>query len=154
MAKLTVRIEGIDLPGGRCGPSPDRPDGYRGIHVAVQRRDRPAELLVLTPADATTATWSLDCDGVPTADGFDIKGPYIQGRPADRFIYLSWGEVDAAGGFEMFRRAKLLLGVIPTATVASALETGVLVGRVGLTDARGNPLCAAVRPPAIDWSAA
>jgi hypothetical protein len=35
-----------------------------------------------------------------------------------------------------------------------ALELGVLVGRLGLTDAKGNPLCAAVRPPVIEWSAA
>jgi Family of unknown function (DUF5990) len=30
----------------------------------------------------------------------------------------------------------------------------VLVGRLGLTDPKGNPLCAAVRPPIIEWSAA
>jgi hypothetical protein len=29
----------------------------------------------------------------------------------------------------------------------------MLVGRLGLTDAKGNPLCAAVRPPVIEWSA-
>ena len=36
----------------------------------------------------------------------------------------------------------------------SALELGLLVGRLGLTDHKGNPLCAAVRPPAIEWVAA
>jgi Family of unknown function (DUF5990) len=29
----------------------------------------------------------------------------------------------------------------------------VLVGRVGLTDPKGNPVCASVRPPLIEWSA-
>jgi hypothetical protein len=37
--------------------------------------------------------------------------------------------------------------------IDSALRLGLLVGRLGLTDARGNPLCAAVRPPVIEWSA-
>jgi hypothetical protein len=30
----------------------------------------------------------------------------------------------------------------------------VLVGRLGLTDAKGNPVCASIRPPLIEWSAA
>ncbi|MFI8339216.1 DUF5990 family protein [Streptomyces sp. NPDC085639] len=34
-----------------------------------------------------------------------------------------------------------------------AAVSGRLVGRPGLTDAEGRPLCAAVRPPRIDWSA-
>ncbi|NEE59503.1 monooxygenase, partial [Streptomyces sp. SID8455] len=28
-----------------------------------------------------------------------------------------------------------------------------LTGRLGLTDAKGQPLCARVRPPLISWSA-
>jgi Family of unknown function (DUF5990) len=51
------------------------------------------------------------------------------------------------------RRAKLWLNAIPPAVIGSALSGGMLVGRLGLTDARGNPLCAAVRPPVIQWSA-
>jgi len=27
------------------------------------------------------------------------------------------------------------------------------VGRLGLTDPKGNPTCAAVRPPLIEWTA-
>jgi hypothetical protein len=33
------------------------------------------------------------------------------------------------------------------------LDGGPLVGRLGLTDRKGHPLCAAVRPPLIEWSA-
>ena len=53
----------------------------------------------------------------------------------------------------LFRRAKLWLNAIPTDVIDSALESGVLVGRLGLTDGKGNPLCASVRPPLIEWSA-
>ncbi len=86
----------------------------------------------------------------PTADGFDVKGPYVQGPPGGRFIYLNWGTVDD-GSFTMFRRAKLWLNSVPAEVLAASLD-GVLVGRLGLTDARGNPRCAAVRPPVIEWS--
>jgi hypothetical protein len=56
----------------------------------------------------------------------------------------------------MFRRAKLPLGAVPPPVLARASRRGSqlqLVGRLGLTDDRGNPRCATVRPPDIDWTA-
>jgi hypothetical protein len=154
LAVVQIRIEGSDLPGSSCGPSPDRPGGHHNIHVAVQRRGRPGELLDLVPGDAPSATWTLDCQAVATTSGCDFKGPHIQGPPAGRFIYLSWGTVDDAGEFSMFRRAKLWLDAIPGEVIEAAVDGGALVGRLGLTDGKGNPICASVRPPQIEWSAA
>ena len=54
----------------------------------------------------------------------------------------------------MFRRAKLWLNVIPPEVLGSAEAQGALVGRLGLTDDKGNPVCASIRPPLIGWSAA
>ena len=150
---MLIRIEASDLPGRSCGPSPDSPGGYHNIHVGVQRRNRQDELLGLVPADAPSATWTLDCTAAVSPAGADLKGPYIQGPPGGRFIYLSWGTVGDDRTFTLFRRAKLWLNAIPPAVIGSALGRGMLVGRLGLTDARGNPLCAAVRPPVIQWSA-
>ena len=96
----------------------------------------------------------MDCTVTPASDGTDVKGPYIQGPRGGRFIYLSWGTVDDAAGFTLFRRAKLWLDAVPPAVLDRALELGLLVGRLGLTDPKGNPRCAAVRPPVIAWSAA
>jgi hypothetical protein len=150
---MRIEIHGSQLPGAACGPSPDRPGGHRGIHVAVQRRGRPDELLGLVRGDAATARWSLDCAARSTADGVDLTGQYIQGGPRGRFVYLSWGTVETPGTFTMFRRAKLMLNAVADEVLEAAVASGVLVGHVGLTDARGNPLCAAVRPPLIEWSA-
>jgi hypothetical protein len=61
--------------------------------------------------------------------------------------------VDQAGSFTMFRRAKLCLDAVPDDVQALAIERRRLVGRLGLTDDKGGPLCAAVRPPRIEWSA-
>jgi hypothetical protein len=154
LADVQICIEASDLPGNSCGPSPDRPDGYRNIYVGVQRRNRRDELLGLVPGDAPAAAWTLDCKIVPSPAGPDIQGPYVQGAAGARFIYLSWGTVDAAGDFTLFRRAKLRLDAIPPAVLEAAQASGVLVGRLGLTDRKGNPVCAAVRPPVIEWSAA
>jgi hypothetical protein len=77
----------------------------------------------------------------------------VQGRPGQRFIYLSWGTVDEAGAFTMFRRAKLMLDAIPADVLDAAARGGLLVGCLGLTDARGTPLCARVVPPQIVWTA-
>jgi hypothetical protein len=68
-------------------------------------------------------------------------------------VYLSWGVVEGPGSFEMFRRAKIMFDGIPAGTMTAAQESGVLVGRLGLTDPKGNPTCAAVRPPLIEWTA-
>lgn len=80
--------------------------------------------------------------------------PTSRGRRATgSSISLSWGTVDEAQGFTLFRRAKLRLDAIDPTVIASTLDLGVLVGRLGLTDHKGHPLCASVRPPMIEWSA-
>ena len=129
------------------------PAGYQNVHVGVQRRGRRHELLDPVPGDAPSASWTLDCVLARTPTGVDLQGPYIQGRPGARFVYLSWGTVDASGVFTLFRRAKLWLEAVPATVMEEAIERGVLVGRLGLTDRKGHPVCAAVRPPAIEWSA-
>nr|WP_246199494.1 DUF5990 family protein [Actinomadura syzygii] len=68
-------------------------------------------------------------------------------------MYLSWGAVDGTGAFTMFRRAKLVLDAVDSAALHAARGHGRLIARLGLTDADGGPLCAAIRPPLIDWSA-
>jgi hypothetical protein len=150
---VLIRIEGRELPGSSCGPAPNRPDGHPNIHVAMQRRNKPGELWGMVRGDAATAEWELECTVTEHASGVDLKGPFLQGGPGARFVYLSWGVVDDAGAFDMFRRAKLMLDGVPPDVLAAAVASGVLVGRLGLTDEKGNPRCAAVRPPLIEWTA-
>jgi uncharacterized protein DUF5990 len=144
---VQIRIVGTDLPGRDCPPGHNFP-GYTNVHVGMQTKRRPPELLNLQPGDAAEVTWSVDCE----VTGSDIRGPYIQGRPGDRFIYLNWGTLNHDGSTDMFRRAKLMFDAVPADVLAQATESGVLVGRLGLTDGKGQPLCAAVRPPVIEWS--
>ncbi|MFD8003982.1 DUF5990 family protein [Streptomyces mirabilis] len=151
---MRIRIDADHLPGLSCAPAPGSDQAYRNIHVAIQRRGRPSELLAPQPGNALAVSWTLECTANASPAGTDVKGPYVQGRPDGRFIYLSWGTVDEAHTFTMFRRAKLMLDAIPAETLIASTQTGLLVGRLGLTDPRGNPLCARVVPPAIIWTAA
>src|SRR2546421_158004 len=62
MAGMRIRIDAVDLPGLTCpAPVDSQVPVYGNIHVAVQRRDRPAELLAPQPGDAASATWILEC---------------------------------------------------------------------------------------------
>ncbi|MGW1814378.1 DUF5990 family protein [Streptomyces sp. NPDC002125] len=149
---MQIHIEATELPGRTCGPDTDFA-GFENIHVGVQRKDRPGELLGLHPGDAARAGWTLDCTAAPTAEGVEVSGPYIQNRLGGRFVYLSWGTVDGSGTFTMFRRAKLMLSDIAPEVLEAAARTGHLTARLRLTDGRGGPRCGRVRPPDIAWSA-
>ena len=139
---MDVRIVGVNLPGRTCG-------AYENIHVGVQRR---AEVVDLFPGDAAEAVWEFEIERAPT-DG-DLKGPHVQGRRGERFVYLSWGTVDQSGTFEMFRRAKLMLGSVDARVLDAAARPGHrLQATLSLTGGDGGPLCAAVRPPAVSWTA-
>ena len=123
---------------------------YQGVHVGVQRR--PGEVVGLVRGDADEAVFDLAVDVVRDDQGVDFRGPFVQGRRGERFVYLNWGEVGPAGGFEMFRRAKLHLAPLAEPETAGSLGPGTRVeASVELTDARGAPTCASVRPPQVSW---
>ncbi len=111
------------------------------MHVGVQVRRDPAGLV---PADVDSARWEVEIDVVPHDGGPDFRGPAVQGRRGERFVYLTWGEVRGAD-FVMFRRAKLMLSDAPDPS------RSVVTARVDLTDDLGLPRCARLRPPAISW---
>ncbi|GAA2610328.1 DUF5990 family protein [Paractinoplanes durhamensis] len=144
---MRIRIEGRELPGTFPGPVADELR-LRNVHVGVQRK---SVVVDRVPASAPAAVWELEVDS-REVDGLpDVGGPFVHGRPGARFLYLSWGNVSGES-FEMFRRAKLLFGDIPTALLRQAFSDSLLVGSLGLTDAAGEPRCARVRPPDIVWT--
>ncbi|WCN84307.1 DUF5990 family protein [Micromonospora sp. LH3U1] len=145
---MRIRIDGSDLPGRRAGAEADALR-LGNVHVGVQRK---AEVVDQVPADAAEATWCFEVSSREIDGKLDVGGPWVHGRPGARFLYLSWGAVTDEG-FAMFRRAKLMFTDIPTELLRAAHEdSGMLVGRVGLTDATGGPLCARVHPSAIAWT--
>ena len=144
---MLTSILGFNLPG--CVFC--RPDGslMNNIHVGLQFRREPAELV---RADATEARWDFDIEVVIRDDQHDFRGPAVHGKRGDRFVHLIWGDVSHDGGFEMFRRAKLMLNRIDENVITSAIAEGRLLARIDLTSDDGGPRCATVDPPAIEWS--
>jgi hypothetical protein len=145
---MRITILGDDLP-GRTFTSDGVP--LRNVHVAVQVGRDPVGLV---PGDARSARWDVDVRAVIDGGGVDLRGPAVHGKKGERFLYLTWGEVGDDGSFDMFRRAKLMVGDIEPALLrVAAAGDGELVAALGLTDEHGCPRCARVRPPAISWRA-
>lgn len=143
MTAVHLRIIGRRLPGSTWS-------GRSGIHVGVQRG---TEVVGLVIGDAADAVFDIDLDVVDGEDGqLDFRGPYVQGRRGERFVYLSWGEVDADGTFDMFRRLKLHLApLVEHISAESVLAAKKIQAVLELTDTRGRPLAASVRPPWVTW---
>ena len=131
---MRLVIEGTNLPGRTCGC-------YRDIHVGVQLRKEPIELVA---ADAPNARWEVDVEVVAQDGEREFRGPAVQGRLGERFVYLTWGEL-RDGTFSMFRRAKLMLDDVPDPSLRT------VIARVDLSDERGMPRCARLRAPALEW---
>jgi Family of unknown function (DUF5990) len=147
---VDVRIVGVELPGRTCADP--RPGGveYENVHVGVQRRK---DVVDLVPGDTPDAEWNLTVDTVTKDGALDQRGPFVHGKRGDRFLFLSWGTVDDANHFEMFRRAKLMFDSVPDELLRTAQASGHrLVGTVNMTHDDGMPRCAAVRPPVIEWT--
>jgi len=136
---MLLQIRGHHLP-GRAWQSSD--ESYDNVHVGIQVGREPRELV---RGDAESPSWTIPLDVVVREGGLDFCGSAVQGRHGARFVYLTWGDVDADGSFTMFRRAKLMLADL----VPLVAETDYVVARVDLTDECGGPRCARLRPPAL-----
>ena len=139
---MLLQIRGYRLP-GRVWQSRD--EQYDNIHVGIQDGKEPRELV---RGDAEKSSWTVPIEVVAREGGLDFRGSAVQGRPGARFVYLTWGDVDADGSFAMFRRAKLMLADLEP-VVAGARDTGHVTARVDLTDECGGPRCARLSPPAL-----
>lgn len=142
MLKIRLVGEGLQGPGG------DDPDS---LQVGIQRK---AEVVDLVPWTAPTATFSLSAEVIATDSGEpDFRGPYVHGKRGDRFLYLSWGEVDREGSFGMVQRMKIKLGSLDPPLIERALATGAtLQGTFPLANQAGNPSSGTVKPEFIAWT--
>jgi hypothetical protein len=145
---VRVVVRGRNLP-GRSFVSDGTP--LANVHVALQVRREPSGPVA---GDARRAEWSTEVRVISGPDEqLDFRGAAVHGRPGDRFLYLTWGDVGTDGSFSMFRRAKLMLNRVDDQLVRDAEASDrPLVATVDLTDDHGCPRCARVDPPAVAWS--
>jgi Family of unknown function (DUF5990)/Domain of unknown function (DUF5655) len=167
LGTMTVVIEGTELPGLTCQPEPDG-TVHRNIHIALATTAKgiadgqpwltvPLKPGLATdpfPGDAKQARWEVAVTVRGSAeDGYDFTGPSVGGDRTDRHLGLVWGDVPGDGTLQLFRGAKLRLVDVPPGLITSAVRPGHrLVAQVRLTDDRGNPVCARMRPSHLAWS--
>jgi hypothetical protein len=146
---MIIEIEGRNLPGRSCRPGPGG-EQYDNVHVGPGSR---GEAIDLVPGDAASARWRVEVRPVRTDGGrLDFRGPLVDGKRGDRYLYLNWGTVPNDGSFKLFRRAKISLSELPPELLEAALTgEAKLAATVDLTDGKGNPTCARFRPPDIAW---
>jgi hypothetical protein len=140
---VPVRITGRRLPGMTWS-------GRSGIHVGVQKG---SDVVCVARGDEGEATFEVEVELPDDAEGrLDFRGPFVHGRRGERFLYLSWGEVDADGIFTMFRRLKLHLSPLVQQFTPEALRAARRIqAYLELTDPKGRPVSASVRPPWVLW---
>lgn len=121
-----------------------------GVAFAVQRGKD--ELLAPAQATAERLVFELSvrvveraCGGAP-----NVLGPYAQGKPDDRFLYLNSGTLAGQADSPWTRRAKIRTAGIRWELAEAALSTpgAMLEARVEGRMKDGGPCCATV--PLLD----
>lgn len=84
---------------------------------------------------------------------FRLRGPAVQGRPGERFVYLRIGTYAGQVGTAVARRAKIGLEGITLELVDAvrAKRGGVIEVKFAGTDAKGGAACATVPLLGTGW---
>lgn len=142
--KLTILLHCIELPGAAF-------EGRNAIRLGIQKG---TIVIDDVPGDVETITFTCPMRVERNANTGkpNFLGPFAQGTPQERFIYLCWGERNAVG-WAGFRRAKIHLKDISWASVEHTLSTGEpMEASIRMTDKKGEPLCASVKKEQIEWA--
>ena len=134
----------------RCHNLPSVQVGERNaVRLGIQKR---REVIEDVPADAEEAIFLAPLRVEFNEAGIaNFLGPFAQGKPTERFIYLCWGERKGEQ-WEGFSRAKMQLLPIPHTLLLCASETNTpLETRVNMTDEKGKIICATIKEKQIVW---
>jgi hypothetical protein len=126
-------------------------DGRTAVRLGIQKGK---EVIEDVPADRTQVTFTMplrvERDSETGKPNF--LGPFAQGTPQERFIYLCWGE-KRGGNWDGFRRAKLHLKHLTWKQVEAALQQNQPIKfSFDMTDAKGGPACGSLNLHEADSS--
>lgn len=125
-----------------------------GVRFAVQRgRNGLLPPYAFTDESISFAI-TVELGPVLPDGSFNFRGPFAQGTPADRFVYVNSGGYAGQPNTPWERRAKIKLAGIPRhlVDVAAGDSHAAVEGRIHGTMRDGGPVCASVSPALIDWS--
>jgi len=133
----------LDMPGRELG---DR----QNVRLGIQKGKAVVDDL---PADAAPARFrfSMRVKEHAKSGRPNFLGPYAQGKPDERFIYLCWGERQGEG-WQGFGRVKVQLNPVSWEQIEAAVrEEKPITARITMTDEQGKPMTASVKSDKIVW---
>ena len=140
--EIILKIRCYNLPGVQVGE-------HTAVRLGIQKRQ---EVVEDVAGDVAEAHFSAPLRVEFTETGVaNFLGPFAHGTPAERFLYLCWGERNGEQ-WEGFGRAKLQLKSLPYALLLHASETNSpLEVRVNITDEKGKPIYATMKEKQLFW---
>ena len=116
------------------------------------------ELVKPASSNRSRISFEFTLEAVPDASstGFHLKGPAVQGRAGERFVYLRSGAYAGQADTPIARRAKIGLEGITRKLIAAskAKRGGTLEVQFAGTDSMGGPACATVPLLGKGWRVA
>ncbi|MBW8743233.1 MAG: hypothetical protein JF628_02590 [Sphingomonas sp.] len=129
-------------------------DPVPGVRIALQR-GATARAALIPPVSDTPDALTFDFDAAvegALADGRPrLLGPFVQGPPEARFVYLCVGQAAGQIGSEWNRRMKVPLGGISEELAGALQDGGRLEARIASRGRDGSPACASVPLLAPGW---
>ena len=128
----------------------NRFDGSNDIYVGVQQKK---EVVMDTSIASETKDFIIPIQVKPNKEGQpNFSGEFVHGKVGDRFVYLVWynkNGIEKAG----FRRAKIKLAPITWKQIERSIqEDEPINAKVNLTDHKGGPVCATLKPTNLEWA--
>jgi uncharacterized protein DUF5990 len=125
-------------------------NGHSPLHLGIQR-DR--EVIETASAGSERVVFRPVLRARSNIDGSaNFLGPFVHGPRTERFVYLVWVVMRGKLPVRMVGRVKLHLSHIKWASVkrAASREQSIRV-TLALTDGKGKPVMASVRPDVAKW---
>ncbi|MEZ4865541.1 MAG: DUF5990 family protein [Caldilineaceae bacterium] len=140
---LLIRLRCIELPGCEF-------DGRSNVRLGIQKGKDVIEDVSAAAAEIVFTCLLRVAKNSETGKP-NFLGPYAQGTPQARFIYLCWGE-RMDGAWAGFGRTKIHLQEIPWHSVEASIATGnAIEATIKMTNKKGAPLFASVGKENITW---
>ncbi len=116
---MRIRIEGRNLPGASCGPSPDRPQGHANIHVSVS--GAVAALAVLAVSAVLALAVSIASASMPPkTQGVRLTALHLPGSFVAQEVAAAAGKVWVLGYTEPDANTDCALEEVTPTTMASS----------------------------------
>lgn len=121
-----------------------------GIHFGLQKgHGTNFEIVDIQVSGTTDLHFNLPIDirgDRQKVDSPQFSGPFVQGPPAEKFIYISIGTMAGQADSPWARRLKVPLRNISWEMIESAMANSGLETIVPGTAKDGSPTCATVKP--------